>query len=58
MDILLRQVRIIDPSSPFHQQQVDILIQNGKIGQIGTIDSNATKEIQIDGLHGLKSWTI
>jgi len=56
MDILLRQVRIIDPSSPFHQQQVDILIQNGKIGQIGTIDSHATKEIQIDGLHVSPGW--
>ncbi len=56
MDILLRQVRIIDPSSPFHQQQVDILIQNGKIGQIGNIDSNATREIQINGLHVSPGW--
>jgi dihydroorotase len=56
MDILLRQVRIIDPSSPFHQQQVDILIQNGKIGQIGNIDSNATREIQINGLHISPGW--
>ena len=56
MDILLRQVRIIDPSSPFHQQQVDILIQNGKIGQIGNIDSNATRELQINGLHVSPGW--
>jgi dihydroorotase len=56
MDILLRQVRIIDPSSPFHQQQVDIFIQNGKIGQIGTIDSPASKEIHIEGLYVSTGW--
>jgi dihydroorotase len=56
MDILLRQVRIIDPSSPFHQQQVDILIQNGMIAQVGTIDTKASREIHIEGLHISTGW--
>ncbi|HJW18539.1 MAG TPA: dihydroorotase [Flavisolibacter sp.] len=56
MDILLRQVRIIDPSSPFHQQQVDILIENGKIIQIGTIGTTASREIHIEGLHVSTGW--
>jgi dihydroorotase len=56
MDILLRQVRIIDPSSPFHQQQVDILIQNGQISQIGIVGSTASREIHIEGLHVSTGW--
>jgi len=57
MDILLRQVRIIDPSSPFHQQKVDILIQNGFISQIGSVETKAGKEIAIDGLCVSPGWT-
>jgi dihydroorotase len=57
MDILLRQVRIIDPSSPFHQQKVDLLIQNGFISQIGSIEAKADKEIVIAGLCVSPGWT-
>src|SRR3569833_1059230 len=58
MDILLlRQVRIIDPSSPFHQQKVDILIQNGSIVQIGSVEAKADREINIPGLCASPGWT-
>ena len=57
MDILLRQVRIIDPSSPFHQQKVDILVQNGFISQIGSVDAKADTEIQREGLCVSPGWT-
>src|SRR5215831_10542873 len=57
MDILLRQVRIIDPSSPFHQQKVDLLIQNGRISQIGTVKEKAEKEVSIPGLCVAPGWT-
>jgi dihydroorotase len=57
MDILLRQVRIIDPSSPFHQQTVDLLIQNGIISQIGTVEAKAEKEVSIPGLCASPGWT-
>jgi len=57
MDILVRQVRIIDPSSPFHQQQADILIQNGFISEIGSIKASADKEISMEGLCVSTGWT-
>jgi dihydroorotase len=57
MEILLRQVHIIDPSSPFHQQQVDILVQNGFIVDIGTISRPTDKEISIPGLTASPGWT-
>src|SRR5215213_5263407 len=56
MDILLRQVRIIDPSSPFHQQTTDIFIQNGVIVATGTTDHSADKEINIPGLCVSPGW--
>jgi dihydroorotase len=56
MKILLRQVKIIDPSSPFHQQTTDILIDNGIISEIGTIGQSADKEISMPGLHASQGW--
>lgn len=56
MNILLRQVRIIDPSSPFHQQQADILIQNGIITEIGQLSERADREINIPNLHVSTGW--
>ena len=58
MDILIRQAHIIDPFSPFHQQQLDIFIQNGVIAEIGQIpDRSFDKEINIRGLHISPGWT-
>lgn len=56
MDILIRQVRIIDPSSPFHQQLSDIFIQNGQITDIGTISRSAERIIHVDGLCVSPGW--
>lgn len=56
MDILLRQVHVIDPSSPFHQQIVDILIQSGFIAEIGKISKSVDKEVSIPGLHISPGW--
>jgi len=56
MDILVRQVRVIDPSSPFHQQKVDILIQNGTVSQIGSVEIKADKEISIPDLCVSPGW--
>jgi dihydroorotase len=56
MEILLRQVKIIDPSSPFHQQTIDILIQNGIIKEVGKIDSATARQISIEGLHASQGW--
>jgi len=56
MDILVRQVRVIDPSSPFHQQKVDILIQDGTVSQIGSVEIKADKEISIPDLCVSPGW--
>ena len=56
MDILLRQVRIIDPSSPFHQQTKDILINKGIITEVGEINDSDVNQISIEGLHVSTGW--
>ncbi len=50
MDILIRQARIIDPSSPFHQQVQNLFIQNGTIVSIGPEEQEAAQVIDIPGL--------
>jgi dihydroorotase len=56
MEILLRQVRIIDPSSPFHQQTIDILVDHGIIKEVGKVESPTDRQISIDGLHVSQGW--
>src|SRR5688572_29098351 len=50
MDILLKGVTVIDTASSFHRQQLDILVQNGFVTEIGAIDRSADKTISINGL--------
>jgi dihydroorotase len=56
MDILVRQVRIIDSSSPFHQQTVDLFIRNGIISEIGQVNRPANQTIHTDGLCVSPGW--
>lgn len=56
MNLVLRQVKIIDPSSPFHQQTTDILVENGIIKSIGQIDNSTIQQLNIDGLHVSPGW--
>ncbi|MEI6945741.1 dihydroorotase [Paraflavisolibacter sp. H34] len=57
MNIIIRQARIIDPSSPFHQQQADILIQAGVIKAIGShAGTSADKVIDLPGLSVSPGW--
>jgi dihydroorotase len=51
MNLLLRQVRIFDPSSPFHQLQTDIQVRHGVIASIGK-DLPGEADILVDK-HGL-----
>lgn len=57
MDILLKDVTICDPSSHFHQQRVDVLVQNGFLSEIGTINKEADKVISLEGLHAAPGFT-
>ena len=40
MNILIREAKIVDVKSPFHNQIVDVLIGDGKIQKIGKSLSN------------------
>ncbi|HZH35894.1 MAG TPA: dihydroorotase, partial [Flavisolibacter sp.] len=51
MDILLKEVTVIDPASDFHQQQVDVFVQNGFLTEIGEIERPSDQTISLRGLH-------
>jgi dihydroorotase len=57
MTILVRQARIVDPSSPFHLQTADLLIEKGVITSIEpTISKEADQIIVISGLQVSAGW--
>lgn len=57
MSILIRSAKVIDPSSPYHLDTVDIFIENGSIAQIGnSLSVGADTLIETDGLHISKGW--
>lgn len=57
MNLLLRHVRIIDPSSPFHQQQADIFIEDGIIKAIGSnLNQQAEKVLDKEGVSVSPGW--
>lgn len=58
MNVLLKSTTIIDSKSDFHNQTVDILIENGVISQIAKRikNTNNFKEISLDNLHVSQGW--
>ncbi|WP_062057973.1 dihydroorotase [Aquimarina longa] len=58
MNFLLKAATVIDPKSPFHNQTVDILIENGIITDIQMIikASGDVEEIKLDNLHVSQGW--
>ncbi len=58
MKILLKSATIIDKSSPFNQQQKDILIENGIITKISNSIKNSenTKVVELENLHISQGW--
>ena len=57
MNLLLRQATIIDPSSPFNQQQADIFIENGAIQSIGqNLAKTSETIIEKEGLFVSPGW--
>ncbi|MDP4265148.1 MAG: dihydroorotase [Bacteroidota bacterium] len=57
MKILIKQVRIVDPSSPLNGQITDIFIDNGIISRIGkNLAEKADKIIDNKGLHASPGW--
>ncbi|MET6997877.1 dihydroorotase [Chitinophaga defluvii] len=57
MHILLKNVKIVAPSSPFHGQQKDISIQNGTIHQIADkLEAGTATVISGENLHVSAGW--
>lgn len=58
MSTIIREAKIIDSESPFHNKTVDILIVDGIIKKIGTSipNSDNVEEIKRDNLHLSKGW--
>jgi dihydroorotase len=58
MRVLLRSVKVIDPTSSFHQKKTDIFINNGIIEDIGTSlkINEPDREINIKDLHVSRGW--
>jgi dihydroorotase len=57
MNILIKQARVVDPSSPFNGQITDIFIDNGIISKIGkNLPDKADKTIDIKGLYVSPGW--
>jgi dihydroorotase len=50
MKILIQSPQILDKSSPFHQKEKNVLINNGRIEQIGDKNYSADKVIKAEGM--------
>ncbi len=58
MNFLLKAAKVIDPASSFHDQTVDILIENGIITDIQTTikAKEHVKEVTLENLHVSQGW--
>ncbi len=55
--LLLRQVTVIDPGGPHHDETLDILIADGKISRVGKrLQKTDAAEIRMEGLHVSPGW--
>ncbi|MFM9825319.1 dihydroorotase [Flavobacterium sp.] len=58
MNIIIREAKVIDSKSPFHNKIVDILIVDGRIQKIENSISNPknVQEVSLDNLHISQGW--
>ncbi|MET0759632.1 MAG: dihydroorotase [Flavobacterium sp.] len=58
MNLIIREAKIIDPKSPFHNQIVDVQIGNKTIEKIGSnlLNPNGFKELKLENLHLSEGW--
>lgn len=55
--LLLRQVTVVDPGGPHHDETLDLLISDGKITRIGKrLPKTEAHEIRMEGLHVSPGW--
>jgi dihydroorotase len=56
MKILIRSALIVSPQSPFHKKKKNVLIQNGRIEEIGDKNYSADKVIEAEGMILSAGW--
>jgi dihydroorotase len=58
MKIIIREAKIIDSTSPFHNKTVDVLIVDGLIKKIGASLPNTenAEEVELENLHLSQGW--
>ncbi|HYG18307.1 MAG TPA: dihydroorotase [Ohtaekwangia sp.] len=56
MKILIQSPEIIDPNSPFHLKEKNVLISNGRITEIGDKNFSADKVIRAEGMKLSTGW--
>ncbi len=57
MRLLLRQLSVVDPRSAHHQDQVDILVEDGTIREIGAnLDVLADQTYDLNGAYATPGW--
>lgn len=56
MKILIQSPEILDPNSPYHQKEKNVLIHNGRISAIGDKNFSADKIIKAEGMKLSTGW--
>ncbi|WP_281240196.1 dihydroorotase [Flavobacterium praedii] len=58
MNIIIRNAKIIDSNSSFHNQTVDVLVADGFVKKIGTslLNTDNSEELKLENLHISQGW--
>jgi len=56
MKILIQAAKILDPSSPFHKKVKNVLLQNGRITEIGDKNYQSDKVLKAEGMMLTPGW--
>jgi dihydroorotase len=56
MKILIQAAKILDSNSPFHKKEKNVLLQNGRITEIGDKNYQADKVIKAEGMILSNGW--
>jgi dihydroorotase len=56
MKILIQSPQILDPNSPFHKKEKNVLLLNGRIAEIGDKNYSADKVIKAEGMKLSPGW--
>ena len=56
MKILIQAAKILDTNSPFHKKEKNVLLQNGRIVEIGDKNYQADKVIKAEGMFLSTGW--